>query len=936
MKKHLQTKIFNLLIFIFCIQALKAQDVSSIQYGSETNNYLNLSADLFNGRAGISIPIHIYKSKHIEIPITLDYNPIDLTTGHKVYNSGWIGLGWNLRVGGMISRNTNGVIDENEDKGNFKNTTSTIFNSEVNEPDEDEFSFNFNGYNGIFIKHRGEWKVLNENRFVNIICNLDTRNSKNVISGFEITTDDGYKYVFGGSNATEYTKLKENYSYSNYDDEISTAWFLNKIISPEGDAVFFEYEPSVTFNPIDKKTTIKSREYSTNESGGIIYDTYGTGEYFTVSEKPSDEQIANLSYGYEICSVILSKISCTSSNSVINFNSTNNLYLDFGGVLNYYNVKKLENLIINNNEGGLTINFDYDAVLGETIHLKSIQMRDNANNFLPKYEFNYYDFNHEVCPGVLSEIKYPTGAYSSLEFEKNDYGVVNTYIYNSNNGSGFVENPNSFQIITTNNNTETHGFRIKKIYTKSDINSNRSFVKSYFYTETMPNINSSTQYLPTSGVKAREIINIKEEIVKWIDGKYYGTRIESPYDCIKPYEDTQFGTHKTALGYSSVWEVQSDIIDDEIVNIQYKNTMFNNYYKKNGLGFSYQQPGLVGKKSSETIYDMNKSVLSQIGYTYVPISSENLYRCGTKSYIFRAYNQDIYHTERAIFQTTIKNYALDKIEYIQSDKPGTNEFFTYDSSNRLTKTTKYNYRIDYSQSSIDPNSELTWENFESYTKKIKYITDFDNGTGANKNIPVEIVMLQNNKVVNATFTKYESRILPNGTVSLPTEIYKLELENPISEEEYENIRPGSDWSVSQHFKLKTTLTYDDFGNLLQIQNSGQEPIAYYYYQNLNILFQDKSYKYPSVEAKNCSFVDLQSAISNISDLEDDNSMRLLRKNLPNALITNYKYDSRFGVRSVTAPNGYTIYKNFDNFGRVTTVTDGAGNILQANKYNMGF
>lgn len=211
------------------------------------------NVDLYTGKLGVSVPIHVYKNNGIEVPISLGYN----AGGHQVNDiASWTGLGWNLNAGGTITRVMHNLPDEftgnvvlynfvipaygyiNLKGGpefvnltNFQNETQTRKRQIIDyanwhqldglcyenggacprayDTQPDEFYFNFGKYSGKF--------VFDQNGNINIISKQNLKITKliqnisgsNRITEFEITTDDGYIYKFGGLslNSIEESRL---------------------------------------------------------------------------------------------------------------------------------------------------------------------------------------------------------------------------------------------------------------------------------------------------------------------------------------------------------------------------------------------------------------------------------------------------------------------------------------------------------------------------------------------------------------------------------------------------------------------------------------------------------------------------------------------------------------------------------------------------------
>ncbi len=69
----------------------------------------DINVNKYTGVPDISIPVFTLQDGEVNIPITLRYH----ASGIKVEEeASWVGLGWNLNVGGHVTRRANGAIDE--------------------------------------------------------------------------------------------------------------------------------------------------------------------------------------------------------------------------------------------------------------------------------------------------------------------------------------------------------------------------------------------------------------------------------------------------------------------------------------------------------------------------------------------------------------------------------------------------------------------------------------------------------------------------------------------------------------------------------------------------------------------------------------------------------------------------------------------------------
>ena len=234
----------------------------------------------FSGRPDISIPICNLTCRNLSLPVALTYEP----SGVMVNNlPGWAGQNWTLDAGGLITRKSNGKLDERISsevpyfKSYFRNPGMFLYC--LNQGDNyrklkdslffydyapDEFSFHFMGKSGkFFLDSNGEWRVMSKDNLKVIFdyshSVTDTVNFKppfirnypvyglqpKSIFGFKIQDDSGYIYQFGYDvNAIEYTT--NFWHMSIMENEIpwyATSWYLTKVTDRFGNIIFeLEYE----------------------------------------------------------------------------------------------------------------------------------------------------------------------------------------------------------------------------------------------------------------------------------------------------------------------------------------------------------------------------------------------------------------------------------------------------------------------------------------------------------------------------------------------------------------------------------------------------------------------------------------------------------------------------------------------------------------------
>jgi hypothetical protein len=951
MTKKINYRLKQIVCIVMLIHtgAVLAQQSEAINASATGNK--NVNVDLFHGRANVSIPIYNFKSRNLSVPITLDYNQVDMKLQEMDYNKGWeafgwssstlpgfipapieynpgwVGLGWNLNAGGVITRMVKELPDErfntsgiNPLNGNFYATKSDfdpitkrlkdLITYEVSldgttahqkygssfEVGEDEFTFNFCGHSGTFLFYQGEWKVFSdEDIIVRKEVNVDSETGEYYISKLSLETSDGIIYTFGGSNAIEFTSNISESTYNVTEPRIATAWFLTQIESPEGDKVIFEYENGSdddSFSPITRQCTFSSRsKYLDTNTQMWVYNA----DFAPVSVFPSDDQIVNLSVGSLTNSVYLKKISSTTSPVDIQFYRSTYTAMNYAGKPNSTKTK-LDNIYIGG-QSAIQFNLLYTTNTNEALKLNSIQETGIASNVttisLPAYNFEYNPKTETITPQVLNKITYPTGGYCNIEYEKN-----------------YLDDR----------------FRVKKLTSKSSA-TDRSYFTDYYYSFSEAR---KSDYLESGvgTIAATGSTSIDQTYGFFLAGHQTFFELKKETGYYSPSPDNLYWAFlkRPEIGYSSVWEVQSQESDaGTIVPMGSAHYTFNNYW----AGEAHNYASKAGKVESVTAYNAANILTSTCYYSYEERPEDELNRYFTKSYKFSNNSQLFNYSVLCNYGTKSPRYNLIRTdEYKNGSAFITTYKYNY-ATNHLVEQSVIENKLNYA-SIVDPNSGLSESNQITTTTTYKYIDEFNTVTllgdisdfinylpHCTRNIPVETVVKKDGKIIAANLTKFKALPTPDRTLFYrPFEVYSLNISAPINESDF---KPTAiDWTIQDsRYNLKTTFDlYDSSGNILEYHNTGSSHVSYSY----------DIYQQPLIELKNCTNQELL----NTGQAGDPIK---LRKLLPNTQITSYTYTPIGGVTSVAGPNGVSTYKEYDELGRLKYVKDNNGKILLTKEYN---
>lgn len=479
MKKIIRNSLFTItgIVFFFQFTVSNAQegDITAVQLNNvvppsptaaELGKYGDQPVSYFTGTPQISIPIFEVKGKSLSLPISLSYHASGIQVSEV---ASWVGLGWSLNAGGVITRTLHGradeksgyfvdghVLDDLDDPTTLDYDTQWDIADGQKDLQPDVFYYNFNGRSGKFVIGFGEDNALTAYTFDYVPLDISFEQD---LSQWIITTKDGTKYYFGISY--DGTRTATETSIPNHECDLesnphievySSAWYLMDIVTAdETDHITLSYhEPKAI-----------TSDYTSSETRyHFINGDYPKMEQCWMPPNRCTSSVSHITYK-------ISKIS--SAFHIIEFNKTDGR-LD----LMNSNGSKLSSIVIKDNLSNgfkrFDLSYGYFGRIGSVVsgndylkaRLKLERLVESSfDNTLkkPPYIFKYHQIteprdsksqdhwgyfndqpnitlvpemaygiyylegaNREANPetvmaGSLKEIVYPTGGSVSYEFE---------------------------------------------------------------------------------------------------------------------------------------------------------------------------------------------------------------------------------------------------------------------------------------------------------------------------------------------------------------------------------------------------------------------------------------------------------------------------------------------------------------------------------------
>lgn len=304
--------------------------------------YGNTTVDMFHGTPNIQIPIYTHGGRELNFPISLSYDASGIKVEQRATSAG---LGWNLNLGGRISRIANGYPD---DYISAQTPYQSFWNSAVNDDinlylDENQlfdsrdeaiaylvflrkikdneidtqpdfFSFNALGVSDMIVIDRNTKQAiaLNNPRLKVTFTKTNPFSSFGSINSWTVTLDDGTILVFSQSettNSTHFIDIGDESGLNNFYgafQSYKSSWQLSSITSPTGkDTYTLNYTPYYTeANPLKatlyqgvSNPLVSPPQVSNTRSSGINNATYNISQAYVNRITHNGSRIVTIDYG---------------------------------------------------------------------------------------------------------------------------------------------------------------------------------------------------------------------------------------------------------------------------------------------------------------------------------------------------------------------------------------------------------------------------------------------------------------------------------------------------------------------------------------------------------------------------------------------------------------------------------------------------------------
>ena len=949
--------------------------------------YGEIPVSHFTGIPSIQIPLYDLQVENFKLPLSLSYHAAGVRPDQ---HPGWVGLGWSLNVGGVISRVVNDMPDDYNNAAysygqnagyyyNYAVLNKSDWNQRaylrqvaqnlsrmIKDTEPDIFSFNFSGYTGKFIlTHERKWevqcdrpiKVEFNNKYLAVPFKKEGTEAQTYgyypsFEGFTLTTEDGVQYVFGGNtNAIEYSL---DFFLQYRDEWKATSWYLTKIIYTDGQQVIFSYDRGDFVNQMYLAVHHDLGSY-TEASGGI----------FNPQPECSSWNVSSIEASYQgklIAPVYLRNIVTSDINisfvreetrelrydqRIYNYQRTlwsgssvgypflgfllTNIYEDnYPQCLEKLKWYKLSDIQIRNSNGDLMRGFHllYNDISSQRLMLKSIiELGYGLKGRTYSFEYN----KPEMLPPYLSNMVDHWGYYNAKSAPLN---YANYYSYRE-------ANPASLQYGILEKIKYPTGGYTKFVFEPHDYRKQLSFNRWESCEELASN-------KIAGGLRIKKVINSST-------GKVANDVISREYFYSTDYLLNKENAKKSSgilggqIKYSFSDYVVSAFNDRDVKR---KMSMFSSQSVlpccENSMGNHVGYTEVIEKRGDNTFVrylytnfdnghmDESADAVIQVSRTpYEPYTSKDIERG-------HLILQEDYTAGGILKKRKSVDYERSSNNFIRAMKagyknicPGTAVSYDEGTTYRIYM---YNYRMLKETESLYDNST------NPVTASVQYVYD-------NNGLLKEITKDVNNGKKRVNYKRVD-----NYSTDVCKDMVDKHILSPVVEESESFVANGTTQllkrSCYNYIPLKKVTdrlfaiesikqgiassplkekyichSFDTKGNAVYITR-GEMNIVYLWGYN---------YRYIVAEIKNATLADVEGIIGTIDEFSrakepDYGKLSLLRKMLDSAQVTSFTYQPFIGITSITNSQGQSVYYQYDPLGRLIIERNDKGDVEKVYDY----
>lgn len=915
--------------------------------------YVDIPVSLYAGLPEIDIPIYEIDLGNYKLPVSLSYHASGIRI---VQEASWVGLGWALNAGGIITQSIRRI---NDLQNNGYPNQPPIPDFEEDDPapgsdvdtEPDIFSYNFAGYSGKFCirKDKSIFLLTPENQ-LKIELIKESPATSNIPYYWIITTPDGVQYTFfekelKKTSFRSFEGIQNEWNYKSLDFEnplsvfmtqqfVST-WFLNKITLPNREEINFSYFKGYY--------SIKSPIYTSHSQTDALGTIYGNSYPYYASTTFScditvqEPILKEITWKYGKMTFLLSDRKDLRNSKLGNSIDNSNRHSKKLDEIQIYPSNRsnlVKRIKFHHSYFGNIQNPDSAYILAR---LKLDSLSISGSDMSKHYGYSFgYDVrklppkNSYICD-IWGYCNYPEGhALSMIPADTVPAGTTFTFDPTGLKNENEVREKMKPLIINKDmpfiGGVRDCNPRNITVAMLTDIRYPTGGTTTFTYEANQYYDKQKKKMMYGGGVRIARICNpayTKEYRYTFDDGTNSGTII-SPPQCslystllesewfvaksvsvvLERFSSSQGpmagAINGQSIGYSQVKEILSDR-NGQII----EESLFHNEPEvlHGFLEFPNRENFSNGKLKEHRYYNRNKLIRKTI-FEY-----DTRYLDSIRAHKINNFKHGDYYFVRSGWCRTSRKK---EINYIHTG----GETYTMEQQETYTHN-RSTYMLEKITSDLSDGGTLE--------QRFRYTADIPNGIYPEMrerhilNLPVESRTYKNGKTIGGklfTYQKIDDKFLPhhiftrkNNTSLVSTNFYN-----------------GSETSFPDFNPPVTFRSFDCMGNCIEYVPENGIPIIYIWGANA---------PYPVAVIQNATLEEVKQLIDFDKCVTGKQTVDnyFINRDLPKALIETYTYNKLIGVTRVSKP-GFSRYTDFeyDAFGHLRLVLDVRGHILKNFEY----